>query len=391
MRISHRLIGLMSSAMMACLLLLAPAVSAQVFRPGGDLLQPGFTTQDLEHGAKLFGFDEMQRAIAEEMLEDYFARFAVGVEQMSLILRAAEREFQETRDVAIWNDFRDRSRAFEQRKDQITRVLLDDLRLILSPQQEALWPRYERDLRRMATIDEGGLVSGETVDLVALLDELGIESDERSAIAQVEDQYVTELDRALVRRNRVYEDTTDRAFERFSTEGFGDFDAVMEYFGKLLEDAMVEAVQVRDINLRYAGIIGRGLPYESGRKFQRRFNELCYPRVYRAGPTDRAFEAILAFDDLTEEQREQVLGQRERYEQSRERLDANWARAIATQEEERDVMRVMGIEPSTDATRAARTARRGLDRRAYEQVLLVLNEDQASRLPPPVMRDRGDD
>ena len=54
-------------------------------------------------------------------------------------------------------------------------------------------------------------------------------------------------------------------------------------------------------------------------------------------------------------------------------------------------MRVMGIEPSTEATREARTARRDLDRTSYEQVLQVLTEEQASRLPPPVMRDRGED
>jgi protein-disulfide isomerase-like protein with CxxC motif len=153
----------------------------------------------------------------------------------------------------------------------------------------------------------------------------------------------------------------------------------------------VQSARVRDINLRYAATIGRALPQEVGAEFTDRFNELVYPRVYRVSTTDRAFETILAFEDLSEEQRGRVLEAKARYEQSRERMDANWARAIAEQEEERDVMRVMGIEPSTEATRETRTARRELDRTAYEQVLQVLTEEQARRLPPPVRRDRGDE
>lgn len=377
-------------AMVAVVLFPATAI-AQVFRPGGDFLEPGFTTKDLEHAAQLFGFDEVQREIAGEMVNEYLGRMGAGVEQMTTILQAAEDEFQQTRDIAIWDDFRDRTDEFEQRKDAITEQLKADLRLLLTAEQEALWPRFERDLRRMATIDEGGLLSGEAVDLVALLDEVGVTSEARGAIASIENRYVTELDRALISRNEVYEETTDKAFERFSTEGFDDFEKVMDYFRELLEEAMVEAARVRDINLRYAATIGRALPPEIGEAFTDRFNELCYPRVYRVSTTDRAFETILAFEDLTEEQRGRVLEAQTRYRQSRERLDANWARAIAEQEEERDVMRVMGIEPSTEATREARTARRDLDRTAYEQVLRVLTEEQAGRLPPPVRRDRGEE
>ncbi|MFI4853977.1 MAG: hypothetical protein ACIAQF_03230 [Phycisphaerales bacterium JB065] len=369
----------------------AGVARGQVFRPGDDFLEPGFTTKDLEHAAELFGFDAVQGEIATEMVNEYLTRMAIGVEQMSTVLNAAEEEFQETRDIAIWNDFKDRTEEFEKRKEAITDQLMADLRLLLRPEQEVYWSRFERDLRRRRTISEGGLVSGETVDLVKMLDDLEVRGEARQAIASLEDQYVTELDRALVKRNEVYDDTTDKAFERFTTEGFGDMDSVMEYFRELLEDAMVQAIRVRDINLKYAATIGRSLPPEIGKEFRDAFNELCYPRVYRASTTDRAFETILSFEDLTDEQRAQVLEAQSRYVQSRERLDANWARAIAEQEEERDVLRVMGIEPSTEATRETRTARRELDRTAYEQVLQVLTEEQARRLPPPVRRDRGDD
>ncbi len=370
---------------------LTASASAQVFRPGGDFLEPGFTTKDLEHAAQLFGFDEVQRDIAGEMVNEYLTRMAVGVEQMTIVLDAAEREFEETRDIAVWNDFRERTEQFEERKEAITEQLMADLRLLLTPEQDARWTRFERDLRRNATIDEGGLLSGETVDLVDLLDEMGVDGEVRESIWSLEDQYVTELDRALVQRNEVYDETTNKAFERFTAEGFDDMDSVMDFFRELLGDAMEQAARVRDINLKYAATIGRALPPDQSAEFEDRFNELAFPRVYRASTTDRAFETILSFEDLTEEQRGRVLEAQLRYEQSRERLDANWARAIAEQEEERDVMRVMGIEPSTEATREARTARRDLDRTSYEQVLQVLTEEQASRLPPPVMRDRGED
>ena len=370
---------------------LTASASAQVFRPGGDFLEPGFTTKDLEHAAQLFGFDEVQREIAGEMVNEYLTRMAVGVEQMTIVLDAAEREFQGTRDIAVWNDFRERTEQFEERKEAITEQLMADLRLLLTPEQDARWTRFERDLRRNATIDEGGLLSGETVDLVDLLDEMGVDGEVRESIWSLEDQYVTELDRALVQRNEVYDETTNKAFERFTAEGFDDMDSVMDFFRELLGDAMEQAARVRDINLKYAATIGRALPPDQSAEFEDRFNELVFPRVYRASTTDRAFETILSFEDLSEEQRGRVLEAKLRYEQSRERLDANWARAIAEQEEERDVMRVMGIEPSTEATREARTARRDLDRTSYEQVLQVLTEEQAGRLPPPVRRDRGED
>ena len=231
---------------------LTASASAQVFRPGGDFLEPGFTTKDLEHAAQLFGFDEVQRDIAGEMVNEYLTRMAVGVEQMTIVLDAAEREFEETRDIAVWNDFRERTEQFEERKEAITEQLMADLRLLLTPEQDARWTRFERDLRRNATIDEGGLLSGETVDLVDLLDEMGVDGEVRESIWSLEDQYVTELDRALVQRNEVYDETTNKAFERFTAEGFDDMDSVMDFFRELLGDAMEQAARVRDINLKCA-------------------------------------------------------------------------------------------------------------------------------------------
>jgi len=75
---SGRLMNVLWCVLVATVML-PSAVFAQVFRPGGDFLEPGFTTKDLEHAAQLFGFDEVQREIAGEMVNEYLGRMGVGV------------------------------------------------------------------------------------------------------------------------------------------------------------------------------------------------------------------------------------------------------------------------------------------------------------------------
>lgn len=356
---------------------------AQPMRFGGgmgEMLQPAFSTRDMERYADFLNLTPEQRDAAKALVEGYQSEYERIAREMRDASDAAREEFRDTRDFTVWDDLRPKFEAFQKRRRELEQSLFNDVKVLLTDDQTSRWPALER-LRRRDQSLRRGFLSGEAVDVIRLFDDLKPPPELRDRAKPILDQYEMEIDRALVERDERYEDGFSRGMDLWRA---GDLAAVADVFNKARE----AAVNVRDANRRYARQVEAVLPDDLRESFSRQFLERSFPRVYRPSDAQRALDAAAAFNDLSPDQRAALAELRASYSRELQSANRRWADAIEQQEltiTPMDLMRGGG----NPAVRDARVARRDLDRRTLDKLRALLSEDQSARLPEP--RRGGDD
>ena len=259
--------------------------------------------------------------------------------------------------------------------------------MLLSPAQEERWGAVERTKRRVRTIGRGSL-AGESVDLIELVDQLGVPDDAEGRLGALMARYEAELDRALEERNALQSEEAELMMPRgMDAEMRMDLSRVAEVAERVRE----ASVRVRDVNRSYARQVRGVLTDELAEEFERLWREWSFPKVYAETYTSRVLRAAGGFEDLNDEQRERLGALSARYERELERANEAWVRAI----EESDAAgntgvvgggggEMMMVEMADEAggpVDDARRARRDLNREYLAQVRGLLSPGQRSRLP----------
>lgn len=136
----------------------------------------------------------------------------------------------------------------------LKRSFVDDLKTLLTKEQEQRWPIVERELRRMKLM--GGRLTGEGLDVVRIVNSLKVTLPP-SAESLLE-TYSQELDRLLVQREKFIEENS----ERFEGLIKSDPQAAEAMF----KDATRIRIGIRDLNLRTAAAIAAELPKDAAAK-----------------------------------------------------------------------------------------------------------------------------
>jgi len=361
------------------LLLSAGSPASAQFRGGmRDLAQPEVDSAELERYDEILDLSEGQEAVAEDLLVTYQREVEELREEIQAVAEAARAEWEETRDRSIWFDFRDAMEPFEQRKERLNEAFLDDLRLVLTPEQDERWEEAMHMRRRMRTLDDDGLVSGENVDLVETVRSIDLPEETRQTVRPVLRQYASDLDRVLVKRNETYEESQEQGLQLFRE---GNFDEIE----KLFDEARESAIAVRDVNRRYARQIQTMLEAEQAERFEREFKERSFPNVYRETQGQTALNTVAQFEDLTSDQQTQIEQIRASYERELEAINAKHEEAIEERELNRSARDMFGRgrwdRRGDDELGELRAERRELDERVIDRVRRVLTDAQAQRLP----------
>lgn len=355
--------------------LLAPATANAQFRMSFmNLDTPDFTSEELNRYATMLSLDESQKEAASAMLEAYLAEFTVIRNEWTKIRDGARDEFRDSRDPGIWQELQTVVSEVQKKKETLETTFLEDYRLLLTAEQDLRWEDLERTRRRERTLPNGGLVSGETVDLVRTIEDAKLTDEARQAIAPLVDTYARELDRVLIERNKVYESGMSRGMELWQN---GDFDTMND----LLTEGTKQANRVREVHVRFVRQIEAALPETDRGVVEGAYNRQAYPQIYRDSAAVSALDAALKFDDLTEEQREQVNAVKERHDREAATLNDRWKTVVDRSEASRSVMDFMGGGNRDPEIRTARQARRDFDNRILTELRALLTEEQQNRLP----------
>lgn len=357
---------------------------------GGQFSTPSITSEELTQYADVLGLDEVQREGALMLHEGYIAEFQKLAEEARTLIEGARQEAERSRDWSVMGELQDVLVETRAKQETMTETFFEDYRLLLTPDQEAVWPKVERMRRRDKTLRGGGIgnftvYSGESVDLIKVVQDSEDLTDEaRTLAAPILNEYELELDRALVERNEYYEESYAEGM-RLMREG--DMEAVEDMFQK----AKKLSGRLRDINERYGTRIGSALPDGQREAFIAEVREAQFPRVFRDTYLSRVLESTSSMDSLTSEQSEQISAITTRYNSESARLNKRWMDAIKEKEEDVSVESLMPWRRGRggdDPEREASNARRAFDDEVLEEVRAVLTEEQQALLPEPPARER---
>lgn len=271
------------------------AVRAQFGEAAGiaEAMTPDVMSRDIVMFSKGLDLDETQRVIVEALFNDYNDEFEAGVERM-------KSRFEEMRKDLVQEDSR-RVLALVfmpfaelgQEKAKNFERFINNVKVILTPEQMIKWPAFERQLLREKEMNKGRL-SGESIDLIKVLRDLHLDDAVVIAAQPVVEQYDLELDQVLRNRKAMRAKIQPDMLRAMSEQ---DGKTSMDLFEKMI----AKQVAVRDVNDKHLELIVVALPAEDGQKFLQSALERAYPRVYRQTPGERLFADAIELEGLSPE------------------------------------------------------------------------------------------
>ena len=367
------------------LVVLAQPALAQFGGGGGfgGMDAPRINREQLSDYADLLGLDETQREVAQLMLDEYIDGVQTAADALREASQEARQEFEETRDRSAFTDLRELSEQTRERMETLESRFMDDLRVLLTPEQEESWVRVERAHRRATTLPRG-LMSGERVDLFEIVKGMELDGEYAAEAKAVLAEYEVSLDRVLAARNEKYEQGLEMMRQR-------DFEALQSHF----EDARAASIRVRDTNRSFARRLEAVVPEDKLPELSAAVRRASFPTVYRSNRAERALEATASMDGLSDDQRGRIeaiaLATERRMDQVNRKL-ANQIESNEVNMTMRDMMRGGG-RGNEDGTRALFREKRDVVEQTITQIRQVLSEEQAAQLEAAIGGDeegRGD-
>ena len=331
-------------------------------------------------------------------------------EAAAAIMRAAEEELAELREIltrrlaefgpgaaegranvdAMLARMRELAAEWAVRRDALGEDLLSGVRAMLRPEQDALWPAFERQLTRR-TLGLGRLC-GEQVDLRRLLEDILPVAEVRNLAAEPLERWERDLDAALRVRNAELP-LLEHRLRTLALEAADDPTAADRLRGVAARRVQLHQ-SVRDITLGAAASIAATLPPGEAARFTDAFHRAAFPSAGGATPLERLVAAAMRREDLGDRPRQELDRLSAAYAAERGAADER-IRAATIEREPRDLLTaIAGPTPLEDAAEqaarraadpdpitAAYRARRELDARYAAAVRSILGSDVFDAMP----------
>lgn len=295
---------LLAGALLVCALVGTPAAHAQF---GGrstltDAFQPDILQRDMDLLISVLELEEAQRPVIEMMLQDYADAFARGTDQCKDRMKQAADSMrlnssgQPDGDRMLSAVMRELD-AWRGDKQQLFTKLTSDVKSLLTQLQLERWPAFERALRRERMLHTG-MLSGESLNLWSVLNQMQLSRAEQEAIAPALAAYELALDEALVARAT--------SMGQLETE-LKDAMSSMDYDkGASVQDRIAALrVAVRTVNDEAVETIAEALG-ERGPEFRTAALRAGYADAFRKHPVMILIEQSQSIETLTPEQQEQI-------------------------------------------------------------------------------------
>ncbi|MCC6426360.1 MAG: hypothetical protein IT435_06025 [Phycisphaerales bacterium] len=272
--------------------------------------------------------------------------------------------------------------------EELKRAFVDDLKALLTREQEQRWPIVERELRRMKLF--GGRLTGEDIDIVRIVNNLKL-TDLSPAADQILEAYSQDLDRLLVQREAFITDNEPRFHELIKS----DPPAAESIF----LDALRIRIAIRDLNERTARQLADQLPPDPAAKLREQLENRTSSRAEIKSRAEALIKAAKDLDTITTAQLNQLNELSTWYAERLAPWKKSMADAIRRQEEEDrpiSLLRAQGKAPPHDdndyyaqwklppehPVTKLRQERYELDKETRRKLLAILTDDQRASLPP---------
>lgn len=361
----------------------------------GGTSEGAISKRSVDQYAAILHLSDEQKDAAMTLHEGYLAAFRRAGQERAAAMRDLFQNADEEDRGALMEEMPRIQKKWKDATDKLNKGFLADVKSLLTPDQESVWPKVERARRREVGL-RGGQLSGSSVDLVDVLrtikpETLHLDESARAALAEAIEQYEADLDRQIAEKDRIL--ATIEPWE----PGRGiDLDTMQEQMKKSREAFAL----VRDVNEKSARKLEHLIPEPQRAQFASEVKRRSFPRVYRTSRVSKAIEAALKLDDVDSDQKKQIAGLKEAYEKELGTVNDAWAAAIRENDDKEggglvgmggaQVRLSFGDDSGDKGPLAdARKARRDLDARMKDRLDSLLTPAQRERLPK--QSERGDD
>lgn len=351
--------------------------------PGGP--SSGMVSKkSVEKYGTLLGLDKDQQDAVGALHDGYASEYQAAQREFRDAMTELTRSFEESQDHSVFREKMPAARKkLQDRTAKLEATFMADVQALLSSDQSTRWPAVERQRRRETTL-RGGAISGESVNLLDIVQGLSVPDSEE--LTRTLGEYEVDLDRALIAKQKAVD----------SNQGFDGGRVDIEAFQARMEKMREVGAAIRDVNQRYARTIEALLPENKRFEFGTSVRKSTFPRVYRQSTASRHLDAALKFDDLDASQKQSLTALKESYERELAAANERWASAIEQDEKsgqggmmalgDGGMMQIrLGGEDDDSPVAAASKARRELDDRTRDKLNSTLKPAQKERLP------KGDD
>ena len=229
--------------------------------------------------------------MSPEARSQYFRDQMDKMSQQIAAERETSGEAEQTRKIV--GDMTVLAEKWRKERGVLDQQVMEEIRSSLKPDQSAKWESFERFMRREKLLGRGRL-SGENVNLFAVLDEAGLSKEQIAATVGILDEYELRLDAALKKRSDFLGQNEGKVMT-----------AIQNSDAKSLEDLASKGVDlrnaVRNVNEQYRTTIANALPPEEAKRFTQAALASGFARVYRPTRAERAFEKALSLEGLSPE------------------------------------------------------------------------------------------
>ena len=379
------------------LFILAPMASAQFGGKAGfsEAFKPDLLPRDMTMIVETLKLEDWQRPIVQSLLQDYQDSFKTGTDALKekMVESAKQQKNGGAKNMRgllepIQNWLPEKARLFED--------LMSSIQSQLGPNQKERWPKFERAVRRARSLDDSDL-SGEGVDLIAILQQMQLQPTIWEAAQSAVDQYEIALDAALIARDA----QITALLPKFS-DAMENMD--LQTGGNLQSQIMVVRVVVRDLQDDAIEKITLALPAPYAQDFRTRALSQGYREVFQSDPLSNFFAAVLNLNDLTAEQKTAIQSAQTTWDGAFSALQLKMLDTTRSEEPQKAKRKTISNAAKKAAKDGAtppevppdlmiplRNEKNKLVQDTRESVLKLLSEDQTDRLaagvpgvrPPP--------
>lgn len=342
--------------------------------PGGPGAGQTLSRDTVERIGDVLGFDDLQLEVAQELFKDVVdRRQALGDAMREGIEKA--RELADEGDFsAMFARIKEITGGHQEAVDALEATYLQDVKAMLTPEQEEAWPKVERLHRRGKHM--GSLTRSQArVDLDHLVRTEFASAYAQADVADVLERWAVQVDGLLVERARKAEDIGGGAgFEGGVFMIGGDEDDPYEPLRAI--DARVVSASEQAVRTLEGVLEDDSIQLAWVRK--------AFARVYRKTDGERRLEAANALEGLTSDQQEQLQAVTEQHGRDAAAARDRWVAAEKQREADNTlppgvIVRIDGQEPTPSDE--ARKAVEELDQRLEDRLASILSDEQLAQLP----------
>jgi len=390
----------------ACITMIASTGTAQIAGIQ-EAMKPEFFTRDLIVFIEGLDLDDTQQIIVEALFDDYERAFEIGFARMetefndqALDIQARKEDLQNmaNSEQELLSVVLAPIEQWMKERDVLGDQLIENVRVILIPEQESLWLAFTRNLYIEKRLPQG-LLNGESVNVFHVLRDMSLDPGTTARIEPQVSVYANEIHEALRRRTTQMQGPHMTILETMNAA-----DSPQEMERKL--DVIEARVNVRETNDMGIQAIAEALPQEQGQAFWYEAMKRGYPRIFRRTPAQRTLEDAASRTIYSEDIQiaiAQLLGD---YLNELETINGRLLTATHTYDPDKqrnsienrmrkkDGEKIVKIE---DPTRSILAERKQLGIRYIDQLRALLTADEFNEIegarrfaPPPTPMQPGD-